>query len=516
MTDQQPTTTPGPTDQSKLPFPTGLPIGSEWVAAPSTAPVHFPYDGSVVAEAPVGDVDLAREALESALSVRSEVGRLPSHVRRSAIQGALSALRDQRDAFVDLLVLETGKPLVDCRVEVERTLLTLETAAEEVARLHGETVPLDLLPSGDGLMGFWVRKPIGVVVGIAGFNYPLLLASHKIAPALAAGCPIIVKPAPQTPLATLWLVHLVREALAAAGGPVSAVQLVTGGVDVGSTLTTDARIGAVSFTGSAAVGHQIARDAAPTKVLLELGSNSALVVAADADIAAAADAVVRGGYYASGQACISVQRVIVVESVRAAFLAELTPRLDQIVVGDPRDPATRVSALIDDRSTHRVHTWIDEAITAGATLAHPTTPSPDHATPADVSPADASTRPAIVGPTVLLDLPHGQLAWDEEIFGPVIAIRSVPDIATAFRTVNASRYGLHASVFTSSLETAFDAIDQLDVGGVVINEVPGFRSDVMPYGGVKDSGTGREGPRFAIEELTTTRMAIIRPTPKRP
>ena len=485
MTDQQPITAPEPageSQQGKLPFPTGLPIGSEWVAAPSTAPVHFPYDGSVVAEAPVGDVDLARQALENALSVRSEVGRLPSHVRRSALQGARSALRDQRDSFVDLLVLETGKPLVDCRVEVERTLLTLETAAEEVARLHGETVPLDLLPSGDGLMGYWVRKPIGVVVGIAGFNYPLLLASHKIAPALAAGCPIIVKSAPQTPLATLWLVHLVREALVAAGGPASAVQLVTGGVDVGSTLTTDPRIGAVSFTGSAAVGHQIARDAAPTKVLLELGSNSALVVAADADIPAAADAVVRGGYYASGQACISVQRVIVVESARAAFLAELTPRLDQLIVGDPRRPETRVSALIDDRSTHRVHTWINEAIAAGATLAHPSTPwaaqpSPGHAPPSDASPAHLSrsdalaaggATPGIVGPTVLLDLPHGQLAWDEEIFRPVIAIRSVPDIATAFRTVNASRYGLHASVFTSSLETAFDAIDQLDVGGVVI------------------------------------------------
>ena len=312
----------------------------------------------MVAEAPVGDVALAQQALENALSVREQVGRLPSHVRRKAIQGALSALTHQRDAFVDLLVLETGKPLIDCRVEVERTILTLETSAEEVARLHGETVPLDLLPSGDGLQGFWIRKPIGVVVGIAGFNYPLLLASHKIAPALAAGCPVIVKPAPQTPLATLWLVHLFREALTAAGAPASAVQLITGGVDVGSTLTTDRRIGAVSFTGSALVGHQIARDAAPTKVLLELGSNSALVVAEDADLPAAADAVVRGGYYASGQACISVQRVIVVESVRAAFLAELTPRLAQIVVGDPRDPNTRVSALIDPRSTTRVRTWI--------------------------------------------------------------------------------------------------------------------------------------------------------------
>lgn len=479
-------------------FPTGLPIGDGWVQAPSTAPVHFPYDGSVVAEAPVGDVALARQALENALSVRSQVGRLPSHVRRKAIQGALSALTAERDAFVDLLVLETGKPLVDCRVEVERTLLTLETSAEEVARLHGETVPLDLLPSGDGLQGFWVRKPIGVVVGIAGFNYPLLLASHKIAPALAAGCPVIVKPAPQTPLATLWLVHLFREALTAAGAPAAAVQLITGGVDVGSTLTADARIGAVSFTGSAAVGHQIARDAAPTKVLLELGSNSALVVAEDADIAAAADAVVRGGYYASGQACISVQRVVVVESVRKEFEAALNERLQHVVIGDPRSPDTQISKLIDDRSTARVRDWIGQAREAGAGVS-----------------TGGQAADGIVGPVMLIDVPDGQPAWDEEIFGPVIAIRSVPDIAEAFRTVNASRYGLHASIFTSSLETAFAAIDQLDVGGVVVNEVPGFRSDVMPYGGVKDSGTGREGPRFAIEELTTTRMAIIRPRPRK-
>ena len=205
---------------------------------------------------------------------------MPSHVRRAALQAAYEAALERRAELERLLVLETGKPLVDCRVEVDRTLLTLQTAAEEVARLHGETVPLDLLPSGDGLIGFWVRKPIGVVVGIAGFNYPLLLAAHKIAPALAAGCPVVAKPAPQTPLATLWLVHLVREALAAAGGPPGAVQLVTGGLEVGVALTKDRRIGAVSFTGSAAVGHRIARDAAPTKVLLELGSNAALVVAA--------------------------------------------------------------------------------------------------------------------------------------------------------------------------------------------------------------------------------------------
>jgi acyl-CoA reductase-like NAD-dependent aldehyde dehydrogenase len=507
----------------ELPYPAGLPVGDHWIPAPSSAPVHFPYDGSVVAEAPVGDASLASQALDLAVAARSSVGRMPSHVRRAALQATYDAVAAQRDAFVDLLVLETGKPLVDCRVELERTLLTLQTSAEEVARQHGETVPLDLLPSGDGLLGFWVRKPIGVVVGIAGFNYPLLLATHKVAPALAAGCPVIVKPAPQTPLATLWLVHLVRVALAAAGGSPSAVQLVTGGVDVGSTLTTDRRIGAVSFTGSAAVGHQIARDAAPTKVLLELGSNSALVVAADADLDAAADAVIRGGYYASGQACISVQRLIVVESVRGELLDKLAARLDQVVVGDPRDEKTRVSALIDDRSTARVQGWIDQAVTAGATVAYQAagdgesflTQAEETAGATMQAEEMAGAKSGIVSPTMLVDVPHGQMVWDEEIFGPVIAIRSVPDIATALRTVNESRYGLQASVFTSSLETAFAAIDELEVGGVVVNEVPGFRSDVMPYGGVKDSGAGREGPRFAIEELTVTRMAVIRPATRK-
>lgn len=295
-------------------FPEGLPIGDHWVEAPATEDVRFPYDGTLVARAPVGDTGLARQALDAAFAVREQVGRLPSHTRRAALLATHEAIASRRADFERLLVLETGKPLVDCRVEVDRTLLTLLTAAEEVARLHGETVPLDLLPSGEGLLGFWTRKPIGVVVGIAGFNYPLLLAAHKVAPSLAAGCPIIAKPAPQTPLATLWLVHLLREALRTAGAPQAAVQLVTGGPEVGVALTTDRRIGAVSFTGSAAVGHQIARDAAPTKVLLELGSNAALVVAADADLDAAADAVVRGGYYGSGQACISVQRVIVVDS----------------------------------------------------------------------------------------------------------------------------------------------------------------------------------------------------------
>lgn len=472
----------------KQQWPSGLPIGDEWVEPAAEADVIFPYDGSVVMPAPVGNAELAARAVGEALAAAPAMAALPSHARRRALMAAHDALAARREEAEQLLVLETGKPLVDCRVEVARTLVTLATAAEEVARLHGETVPLDLLPAGEGLVGFWTRRPIGVVVGITGFNYPLLLAAHKIAPAVAAGCPVIVKPAPATPLATLWLVHLLRESGAL---PPAAVQLVTGDVEVGRTLVEDRRIGAVSFTGSAAAGHAIARNAAPTKVLLELGSNAALVVAADADLEAAADAVVRGGYYASGQACIAVQRVLVEEPVAAEFQALLAERMKDVVVGDPRRPETRVAPLIDPAATDRVLGWIAgsgaEVVTGGV--------------------RDGRA----IAPTLLAGVPDGAAAWDEEIFGPVVCVRAVPDLEAAFTAVNASRYGLHASVFTRSLATAFAAIERIEAGGVVVNEVPGFRADNMPYGGVKDSGVGREGPRFAIEELTVTRMAIIRP-----
>lgn len=476
------------------PYPSGLPVGPGWITAPSTAPVTFPYDGTRVADAPVGDAAAATQAVGEAATIAREVAALPSHVRRSVLRATRDAVEARRSEFEDLLVLETGKPVVDCRVEVARALVTLEAAAEEVARLHGETVPLDLVPAGEGLVGFWTRRPVGPVVGISGFNYPLLLATHKLAPAFAAGCPVIVKPAPPTPLATLWLTDLMREALARAGAPEAAVQLVTGDAAVGSALVTDRRIGAVSFTGSAAVGHRIARDAAPAKVILELGSNSALVVAADADLDAAAGAILRGGYYASGQACIAVQRVIVVADAAAELTRVLLARLGEVVAGDPREEATRVARLIDAAATQRVHAWIAEAVEAGARVL-----------------AGGELAGGVVTPAVLADVPDGVAAWDEEIFGPVVCLRAVPDIEAAFAVVNRSRYGLHASVFTRSLATAFAAVERLEVGGVVVNEVPGFRADTMPYGGVKDSGIGREGPRFAIEELTVTRMAIIRP-----
>lgn len=399
-------------------FPRGLPVGDGWVPAPRTGPVVFPYDGTQFATAPVGDADLARRAAGHAAAVRARVARLASRVRRRVLRGVAADLEAVTGPMEDLLVLETGKPRTDCRTEVRRAVVTWQAAADEVVRIHGETVPLDLLPSGDGMVGFWTRRPVGVVVGIAGFDYPMMLASHKIAPAPAAGA------------------------------PPGAVQLVTGDAAVGRTLTTHPEVAAVSFTGSAAVGHRIARDAAPRKTVLELRSHAALVVAADADLEAAADAVARGGYYASGQACIAVQRVIAVAGIAGEPERRIAGRLPGIVVGDPREEGTRVAALIE---------------------------------------------------------------WDEEIFGPVVALRTVPDLDAAYDLVNAGRYGLHAAVFARGLDAAFRALDALDVGGVVINEVPGYRSDVAPYGGVKDSGLGREGPRFAIGELTVPRMAVIRP-----
>ncbi len=473
-------------------WPRGLPIGADWIVV-REEPVLFPFTGEQVALAPVGDAALAKLAIDSAVAVRTEMGRLPSRIRREWLRETHAALDAMRNDFEQLLVFETGKPRRDCKVEIERALVTLEVSADEVARLHGETVPLDLLASGDGMLGFWQRKPIGIVIGITGFNYPLLLAMHKIAPAIAAGCPVIVKTAPATPLSTLWFVHLLREVAARIGAPTSGVQVVTGDASVGQALTSDSRVGIVSFTGSSVVGHAIAKAAAPRKVVLELGSNAALIVAGDANVSAAAQATVRGGYYASGQACIAIQRVLVVDSVADEYLNHLKRLMKEVVVGDPRDASTQVSALTNSDATSRVVSWIKAAAADGATIM-----------------CGGSVVGTCIEPTVLLDVPLGVDIWNEEVFGPVVCVRRVQNLDEAINAVNTSRFGLQASIFTSSLENAFRAIDQLEVGGVVVNEVPGYRSDTMPYGGVKDSGIGREGPRFAIEEFTVTRMAIIK------
>ncbi|WP_354526990.1 aldehyde dehydrogenase family protein [Nakamurella sp. UYEF19] len=471
-----------------------MPIGEGWRPAPRQAPVLFPWDGSVVASAPVGDVELARAAIDAAYEARRSVAALSTGTRMAVLQQVAEMLHENAGPLVELLISETGKPRTDCEVEVARTTLTWELAAHEPARLQGETVPVDFLPGAESLIASYTRRPAGVVVGIAGFNYPLLLASHKIAPAIAAGCPVIIKPAPATPLSTLCLVAAVRVALAAAGAPSVAVQAVTGGAEVGTELTIDPRVAIVSFTGSAAVGHAIARACAPRRALLELGSNSALIVCGDADLAVAARAVASGGFYASGQACISVQRVIVVAGVYREFTELLLQEVARVQVGDPRLPTVRVAPLINEAATDRVLQWISDAVVAGAKKL-----------------AGGRRVGRCLSPAILADVPDGTGLWDEEVFGPVVALRVVADFDEAIEVANRSRYGLQASVFTTSLALAHRSIDELEVGGVIVNEVPGFRSDALAYGGVKDSGIGREGPRWAVAEYTVTRAAVIRP-----
>lgn len=473
-----------------------LPIGDAWRAVEASSDIVFPYDGSVVAPAPISSVGDSRDAMDAAEAVRKEVAALTTAERRSIIIAIHDRVREEAQRLEDLLVLETGKPRADCRVEVNRTIVTLQATAEEVSHTHGETVPLDVQELGRGMIGYYTRKPVGVVVGIAGFNYPVLLATHKLAPAIAAGCPIIIKPAPNTPLATLELVAIAREALIAHGVSAAAVQLVNGGPEVGEVLVRDPRAQAVSFTGSAKIGHLIAQQAAPRKAVLELGSNTGFIVAADADLDAAVDAVLRGGFYANGQACISVQRVVLERPIAEAFSARLVARMTEVVVGDPRNIETNVAPVINAASGIRIREMLDRALAAGAQL---------------LTEGPGAGEPAHLRPVVLGDVPADVDVWCEEIFGPVVCLTTVDSVDEAIDLVNDSRYGLQAAIYTASLESAFDAIDRLEVGGVVVNEIPGFRSDIMPYGGVKDSGIGREGPRFAIEEFTVTRMAMIRP-----
>lgn len=492
-------TTQSPATLPPLVSPTNkLPIGADWIATANTIDIRFPYTGETVAIAGMADAAAAEAALTAAAAARKPYAATTTAQRVAILEDIHARVKADREKLIEILIYETGKPRRDCTVEVDRTLVTLRATCEEASRIHGETVSLDLQELGRGMIGYYTRKPAGVVVGIAGFNYPLLLATHKLAPALAAGCPVIIKPAPHTPLATLELLSYTRDALAAHGAPVAAAQLINGDAEIGQQLITDPRCQVVSFTGSAKIGHLIAKQAAPRRVALELGSNTGFIVAADADLDAAVDAVLRGAFYANGQACISVQRVLLVREIAEQFTKKLLARLPEIKYGDPRDPAVHVAPVINAASGERIRSWIAAAAEAGAKVL---------LDGRDTGSAD----PAALAPSVLADVPESCDVWAEEIFGPALALRTVESVAEAIAVVNNSRYGLQAAIYTASLEAAFAAIEQLEVGGVVVNEIPGFRSDIMPYGGVKDSGIGREGPRFAIEEFTVTRMAMIRP-----
>ncbi len=465
------------------PFLAGRPMaGGERVE------IRHPHTDEVVGAtrfAAAGDLE---DAVAGVVAGFARMRGLASHERATILLGVAERIRGHRDELARLITSENGKPIGSSRAEVERSAQTFLVAAEESKRIPGEVVPLDWTPGAEGRWGIVRRFPAGPVLAFTPFNFPLNLCAHKVAPALAAGCSILLKPAPGTPLTALRLGEFVREA----GAPDGACLVLPCHNELAPRLVEDERFAVFSFTGSGRVGWQLKARAGRKKVLLELGGNAAVVVHRDADLEAACRRIVAGGYNYSGQTCISVQRVYAQREVFDRLVGALVEAVRQLPVGDPFDEGTVVSSLIRRSDAERVEAWIEEARRAGARVL-----------------CGGGRRDSIVEPTVLTGTRPDMKVIREEIFGPVVAVEPYGELDEALTAVNASSYGLQAGIFTRDLTVAWRAFEALEVGAVMVNEVPTWRADHMPYGGVKESGLGREGLRYVIEELTEPRLLVV-------
>jgi glyceraldehyde-3-phosphate dehydrogenase (NADP+) len=415
--------------------------------------------------------------------------QLPAYERAAILSRVSAKLTERREEVARTLAGEAGKPIRDALVETDRAAMTFQVAAEAARHLHGELLPLDLAPHGRGRIGIVRRVPIGPVAAIAPFNFPLNLTAHKIAPAIAAGNPIVLKPATKTPLSALYL----AEFAVTAGLPDGAISVLPMERKTGDRLVTDPRFKLLTFTGSSAVGWDMKARAGKKKVILELGGNAGVVVDEGADLSFAVARVVAGGFALAGQSCISVQRVFLHDAVAKEFTSRLLDAVDKLKTGDPLDAATDLGPMIDAGEAERVDTWIQEAVRAGAR----------------VLTGGRRLGGSLYAPTVLTHVPADAKVCAQEAFAPLLVLSTFASFRDALGQVNASTYGLQAGVFTPSLEHAMLAFDLLEVGGVIVNDVPTWRIDHMPYGGVKDSGLGREGPRYTIEEMTEPRLLVI-------
>ncbi|GAA4484243.1 aldehyde dehydrogenase family protein [Actinoallomurus oryzae] len=471
----------------------GMLIDGEWppTGEEGTTEVRAPYDGSVVARVPAAgphDVNRAVAAARTALD-RDD---FPRADRIRVLEQTAAALNTRLAHFARAIACEAAKPIATARGEARRAVETFAFSAAEARRLAGEVVPMDASVAGAGKLGFTLRVPVGVVAAISPFNFPLNLVAHKVAPAIAAGCPVVLKPASQTPVSALLLAEL----LDGLGVPPGWLNVVTGsGSVVGDALVTHDDVAYVTFTGSAPVGWAIAGKAPRKKVRLELGSNSPLIVETDGDWTRAAEKTRTAGFAHAGQSCISTQRIYVHEDVADEFTAALVHGVESLRLGDPLDEHTEVSALISKDDTARVVEWIEEAVTAGAKVL----------CGGDVT-AEGLLRPAVVE-----DAPPTVHLQRDEVFGPVVTLTRYRSFEEALALANDARYGLQAGVFTSDLGKALRAARTLRFGGVMINEVPTARVDQQPYGGVRDSGNTREGPAYAIREMTETRLVSLEP-----
>jgi len=462
-------------------------IGGEWVETGDWIDVASPYSSETVGRVAKAGRDEARRAIDAAEAAMRDP--LPAHKRAEILVRVAGFLGRRHDEVARTISDEAGKPMKAARVEARRAMSTYTFAAVEARKLAGEMVPMDAAQAGEGKLGFTVRRPIGVVGAITPFNFPLNLVAHKLAPALAAGCAVVLKPASQTPLSALLLAELETEA----GLPSGWLNVVVGPAsELGDVLIEDDRVKAITFTGSGTVGWGLAERAPKKRVKLELGNATPVIVTADADVDAAAAAMAANAFSFAGQSCISVQRIYVEARAYERFVEGFVPRVEELRLGDPADEATDVGPVIDDDARVRILDWIEEARTNGATVL-----------------TGGEPEGQLIRPTVLADAGPQLKVNCEEVFGPVCTINAVESLDEAIELANATRYGLQAGIFTTKLATALRAARDLDFGGITVNEAPTFRSDQMPYGGVKDSGNTREGPAYAIRELTEERLVVI-------
>ncbi len=454
--------------------------------------VRHPYDGAPVAEVVWATAAQVEQAVSAAHAGRAAVGGAPAYVRAEALAHVSARLAERAEEVARLVTAESGKPITWSRVEVARAVSTFRWGAEEARRFGGEVQRLDTDPGAEGRVGLVRRFARGPVLGISPFNFPLNLVAHKLAPAVAVGAPIVLKPAPKTPLSALLLGELFAET----DLHPAAVSVVVVPDAVAPDLVADPRLPVVSFTGSAGVGARIQQAVPHKHVTLELGGNAAAVVcddwSSDADLDHAATRIATFGAYQGGQSCISVQRVLVDSSLAGAFVPRLVAAVEALGLGDPADDATVVGPLIDEASAQRVESWVQEAVASGASVL-----------------TGGDRTGTSYAPTVVVDAPAEAKVVCEEVFGPVLVVQTFDGVGAGLALANDSRYGLQAGVFTHDLQVAFRAHRELEVGGVVIGDVPSFRADQMPYGGAKDSGVGREGVRAAMDDLTYERVLVL-------
>jgi acyl-CoA reductase-like NAD-dependent aldehyde dehydrogenase len=466
----------------------GFFVDGRWMEDGDIVDIRAPFDGSVIGRVVQARREHAEAAIAAAVKAFGTTRRLPAFERQRVLRRVAEAIAERREEFSRTLAQEAGKPIKLARTEVDRAAFVFNVAAEEATRIYGEYLPLDWQEFTAARWGIVKRFPLGPIAGITPFNFPLNLVAHKVAPAIAAGCSMVLKPAPQTPLCSLLLAECVQQA----GWPDGGLNVLPLSNEDASLLVTDDRIKLISFTGSAPVGWDIKRRAGKKKVVLELGGNAGAVVHSDADLNYAADRCVSGGFAYAGQSCISVQRILVEQSVYGKFTDLLVEGVKKLKVGDPMQESTDLGPLIRESDAIRVANWAEEAVRSGARLL-----------------CGGRRRGSLVDPIVLTGTKPEMKVNCQEIFGPVVTVEPYQTFDEALRRLNHSNYGLQAGLFTRDVKLLFQAYDELEVGALIAGDVPSFRIDQMPYGGIKDSGLGREGLRYAIEEMTEPKLLVM-------